>query len=257
MQYITIFNNAITVISLFVNLTFVIPLILKIYTYFTDKKYVKRVLGFNRDSVKVSHGVFHLTTDIGIANSFITYASLDSVDNIIRLLNIVGQEFDLMGKGMYSKNEINIGGFMVNKKVNAYFSKHFLNFKYQTDMKYKSAYESYPIDTRIVGYSCDKFGLIINNKIFLEIKYGYTDYAFLIKMVNSDFKDDDAKTVHIMFGASDKATYKATEYLLTHYKQIYKKFGNDHYFFAIEINLVDESINYSQGIIDFTDEMFS
>lgn len=45
--------------------------------------------------------------------------------------------------------------------------------------------------------------------------------------------------------------------LLTHYKQIYKKFGNDHYFFAIEINLVDESINYSQGIIDFTDEMFS
>lgn len=239
-----------------VNIPFVIALILKIYSYFTNKKYIKKVLGFNKEPIKISHGIFHLTTDIGITNNFITYASLDSVNNIIKLLDITGQKFDLIGKGLHSKNEINIGGFMVNKKVNSYFSKHFPEFKYQTDIKYKSAYGSYPIDTKILKYSCNRFGFIVGNE-FLEIKYGYTDYVFFIKMISSDFKDDDAKTVHIIFGAGDKGTYIATEYLLMNYKEIYKNFKDNHYFFALEVNLVDESVNTSKGIKNLTKEMFN
>ena len=76
-------------------------------------------------------------------------------------------------------------------------------------------------------------------------------------MVESDFKDDNNKVVHILFGAGDRATYIASQYLSTHYKQIYHTFRNEHYFFAIEVNLVDESVNHSKGIIDLTNEMFT
>ncbi len=256
MGHITIFNNIITFVSFFVNVAFIFPLIIKIYTYITDKRYAKKVLGFDSDPVQISHGTFCLTTDIGITNNFITYASLASVNNIINLLNISGQQFELMEKGCYIKNEINIGGFMVNKKVNSYFSKYFSGFRYITDVKYKDKYEHYPIDTGFVEYSSEIFGFCINDEMFLEVKYGFTDYAFLIKMVEADFKDDNSRTVHILFGAGDKATYIASEYLRTHYKQIFYKFGKGHYFLAIEVNLIDESINHSKGIIDLTDEMF-
>lgn len=182
---------------------------------------------------------------------------MGSINNIINLLGKAGKKFDLMGKEFNYKNEINIGGFMVNKKVNAYFSKYFLDFKYVTDINYKEKYDSYTLDTRIVDYSYDKFGFYINNQKFLEIKYGYVDYAFCIKMVESDFKSDNKKAVHILFGAGDKATYIASEYLLTNYKSIYEKFGDKHYFFALEVNLVDESVNGARGIIDLTNDMFN
>lgn len=206
--------------------------------------------------MQITHGLFYLETDMGIKNNFITYASLGSIDNIIRLLKKVGNEFDLLGKEINYANEINIGGFMVNKRVNAYFSKYFLNFRYVTDINYKEQYDSYKLDTEIVDYSCDKFGFNINNKEFLEVKYGYKDYAFCIKMLESDFKNDNKKAVHILFGAGDKATYIASEYLLINYKKIYEEFGNKHYFFALEVNLVDESVNSARGIIDLTRHMF-
>ncbi len=261
MEHIIIFNNITTYISFFVNIAFLIPLTRKIFIYFTDKRYIKKVLGFNNEAVQITHGVFHLETDIGIKNDFITYSSLKSVDNVIGLLAQAGKEFDLLEKELNYKNEINIGGFMVNKKVNAYFSKYFPNFKYVTDISYKEKYESYLLDTRIVEYSCDKFGFNINNQKFLEIKYGYKDYAFLIKLVELDFRNESKKAVHILFGAGDKATYLATEYLRFNYKELYKeihkKYDDNHYFFALEVNLVDESINSAKKIIDLTPYMFN
>ncbi len=256
MKYISIFNDITPYISFAVNIAFLIPLAIKIYLYFTDKKYLKRVLGFSNNLVQITHGVFHLETDIGIKNDFITYASLGSVDNMISLLEQAGNVFDLMGKEINYDNEINIGGFMVNKRVNAYFSKYFSNFKYVTDINYKEKYDFYKLNTGIVDYSYDKFGFDINNQEFLEVKYGYIDYAFCIKMVESDFKNDNKKAVHILFGAGDKATYIASEYLLINYKKIYEKFGKKHYFFAPEVNLVDESVNGARGIIDLTHHMF-
>lgn len=90
----------------------------------------------------------------------------------------------------------------------------------------------------------------------MEVEYGFKDYAFFIKMVDSDFKNEDNKTVHIIFGASDRATYIASQYFLTHCKKIYEKFKGNHYFIAVEVNLVDNSINHSRGIIDLTEDMF-
>ena len=90
----------------------------------------------------------------------------------------------------------------------------------------------------------------------METKHEKTDYAFLIKLTPDDFKNECKKTVHILFGGRAISTVKATEYLKTQYKEIYRRYKNNHYFFAIEINLIDTSFNHQKGIIDLTNDMF-
>ncbi|MBQ4523341.1 MAG: hypothetical protein IJA10_10385 [Lachnospiraceae bacterium] len=255
MEKINIFNDVITIISFIMNLTLLLSVAVKIYVYFSKKRYVKKVLGFTKDTVQISNSTFHLITDTKSSNDFITYSSLKSINNVINLLNIIEKKFDLLNKTTETKNEINIGGFITNKKVNAYFTKYFPHFKFIINDKYKEVYDNYSIDKRIIEYSSKTYGFkIVDN--FLETDSQLTDYAFLIKLTNSDFKNNKKKTVHILFGGGDIGTVKATEYLLTHYKEIYKKYKNNHYFFAIKVNRVDESIDYSKGIIDLTDKMF-
>lgn len=213
-------------------------------------------MGFSNEKVQIKNSTFCLQEPIGVYNNFITYSSLQSINNVINLLNIVNQEFNLIDNGQENRNEINIGGFMTNKSVNAYFIKYFKSFKYVTNIKYKNAYDQYPINKQIIEYTSEKFGFKIDNELFLEAGSKISDYAFLIKLTKSDFKDDNEKTVHIIFGGSDIGTVKASEYLYTHCKQIYRKYKKNHYFFAIEINRTDESVNYTKGIIDLTNVMF-
>lgn len=178
------------------------------------------------------------------------------MNNVINLLNIIGQKFYLVEKPIDAKNEINIGGFSANKKVNAYFVKYFSNFKFIETKAKEEAYKKHGVDMRMFEFNLKgKKGFRIDD-IFLETTSRISDYAFLIKLVKEDFKNDNEKTVHIVFGGGDIGTIKATEYLLTHYKQIYEKFGENHYFFALEVNRIDNSINYSKGIIDLTEKMF-
>lgn len=257
MENINIFNNIITITSFILNIFFIVPLVTKLYDYFSNKIYVKRVLNLSKEPVQISHSTFELITNIDHLNTFITFESLRSVNNIINLLNLINHEYDLIGREISSKDEINIGGFMTNKKVNVYFARHFKNFKFIANIRYKSEHAGYQIDKSMVEYSTEKFGFEINNDIFLETNREINDYAFIIKLTNSDFKDDNDRCVHILFGGGNIGTIKATEYLLTHCKQIYKKYKNNHYFFAIEVNRIDESINYSKGIIDLTDVMFT
>ena len=257
MSYLNYFNNVITIISFIVNIMFVVPAMVKIYIYFTKKRYVKKVLGYGNEAVQISHCTFLLETYTHSQNNFITYASVIAMNNVINLFNIINQKFYLVENPIDVKNEINIGGFTANKKVNAYFIKYFSNFKYIDSIKKKAAYEKHPVDQRIFEFSIDdKRGFKIDDDYFLDTTGKISDYAFLIKLVKSDFKNDNEKTVHILFGGGDIGTIKATEFLLTHYKQIYEVFGEKHYFFALEINRVDNSINYSKGIIDLTDRMF-
>lgn len=256
MNNIIIFNNIITIVSFIVNISFIIPFAIKIYDYFTNKRYVKKILGFNNSAVQISHATFNIEIEKGHRHDYITCEALESVENIVDLLHIINQKFYLIENNSKYNDEINIGGFLANKKVNAYFVKFFDNFKFITNCSSKNRYDKYPIDQRMIKYSSDKTGFIINDDIFLETNKN-TDYAFLIKLVKTDFKNDNEKTVHIIFGGGNIGTVKASEYLLTHYKQIYKKYNRKHYFFAIEVNKIDESINYSRGIIDLTDVMFS
>lgn len=255
MNNIIIFNNIITIISFIVNFAFIIPFLISLYNYISKKRYIKKILEFNNDITHITHSTFYFSNGTGHEHEYITYESLEGINNIIKLLHAINKKFDLTETINNSHNEINIGGFVSNRKVNSYFTKHFNNFKFIANIDRKNRYSKYPINHELIEYSDMKTGFLIENNIFFKIDEK-TDYAFVIKMKKSDFKDDISKTVHIVFGGGNIGTVKATEYLSMYYKQIYKKFKNNHYFFALEINRIDNTINFSKGIIDLTDIMF-
>lgn len=258
MKYIFFFNNFSTIISFIIYLILAVPYIFKGYNYFTKKRYIKKVLGFKKETVQLTHATYYLSTSPGTFDNFIPCAALDAANNIIYLLNEIKQKYELIDLKKDIKHEINIGGFMTNKHVNAYFSKYFKEFKYFVNIKHKEEFDSFPIDKNIVKYSSDKYGFKLNDEIFLETSSKISDYAFLIKLTKDDFKDDNQRIVHILFGGTALGTLKATEFLLTHSKKIYERYGSNHYFFALKINQIDNSIDFSKenGINDYTSIMF-
>lgn len=259
MNTINYFNNIIVIISFILNVPFIISLIIKLYNYLTQKRYIKKVLNLSKSPVQISHSTFSLKTESENANTFITIQSLQSISNIIVLLNKINQKFDLVGTTVDTRDEINIGGVLTNRRVNTYFVQYFPNFKLYVNEKYQKEHETYQIDNRMVVYSNNKFGFQIGNDFFETSSHKY-DYAFLIRLTSSDFKDDNNKCVHIIFGSTALGTIKATEYLLTHCKQIYKNVENrknKHYFMIIKINIIDGSFDYSRGLMDFTNKMFT
>lgn len=258
MNYLIVFNNFMVFISFVVNILFLIPFIYSIYKYFTQKRYIKKVLDYNKNEpVQIYQSTYTFSSVEGYIYDYITYNSLECMDNILSVFNIINQKFSFTTQIDNACNEICIGGFLPNKRVNSYFVKYFNNFKFYADEKFKEPYEKCPINTQIIIYSKNKFGFKINENIFLETKHNKIDYAFLIKLTPDDFNNECKKTVHILFGGRAISTVKATEYLRTQYKEIYKKYKSNHYFFAIEINLIDNSFNHKKGIIDLTKEMFS
>ena len=96
MENINIFNNIITILSFVVNLAFIIPFALKIYNYFTKKTYIKKVLGYKKDSVQISNSTFTLKAQTGLTNTFIKYSAVQATNNIINLFNIIEQSFYLV-----------------------------------------------------------------------------------------------------------------------------------------------------------------
>lgn len=258
MNYVIFFNNIMVLLSFVVNIFFLVPLICNVYKYFTQRRFIKKVLDYNKNKpVQIYQSTYTYNTIEGYTYDYITYNSLECMDNILNIFNIISQKFLFTTQEDSANNEICIGGFLQNKRVNSYFIKYFSNFKYYVNEEFKKPYEEYPINTQIIIYSKNKTGFMINKNIFLETKADKIDYAFLIKLTSDDFNNECKKTVHILFGGRSIGTIKATEYLRTHYKEIYKKYKNNHYFFAIEINLIDNSFNHKKGIIDLTKDMFS
>lgn len=258
MKYMIFFNNTMVLLSFIVNIFFLVPFIYNIYKYFTQRRYIKKVLNYDKNrAVQIYQSTYTFNTVEGYTYDYITYESLECMDNILNIFNIIDQKFSFTTQDDSANNEICIGGFLPNKRVNSYFIKYFSNFKFYVNEKFREPYEKCPIDTKIIIYSKNKTGFKINENIFLETKTDKIDYAFLIKLTSDDFNNECKKTVHILFGERSIGTIKATEYLMTHYKEIYKKYRNNHYFFAIEINLIDNSFNHKRGIIDLTQDMFS
>ena len=256
MNYLIVFNNFMVFLSFIVNILFLIPFILGIYKYFTQKRYIKKVLSYNNESVQIYQSTYTFNTVEGFIYDYVNYNSLECMDHILSVFDVIGQSFSFTTHIDNASNEICIGGFLANRRVNAYFIKYFSNFKFYVDEKLKNNYEKYPINTQMFVYSKSKTGFKINDTLFLETKQNKTDYAFLVKLTPNDFKNECIKTVHILFGGRAISTVKATEYLKTQYKEIYRKYKSDHYFFAIEINLIDNSFNHQKGIIDLKNIMF-
>lgn len=257
MNTVSTFNNLITILSFLANIMFIIPFIVKVYQYFTNKKYIRKVLGYNAEPVEISYCRYQINTNIHVCNEFVNYSSVIATNNIIKVLNSVNQKYTLVQSNQDVRNELNLGGFIANKKVNVYFTKYFPKFKYMVDINKKDIYQQYPVDKRVYEFSTDgRNGFQIGENEFLDTTDEISDYAFLIKLTKDDFKDGNEKVVHILFGGCDIGTIMATEFLQKHSKEIYKNYGKGHYFFALEINRVDNSINYSKGIIDLTAKMF-
>lgn len=256
MAHIICFNNFITILSFLLNLLLIVSGVARGYMYFTKKRYVKGVLGYDNTPVQVSQSIFEIEGGSGIKKNYVTHGFLIAMNNIVNLFNVINQKFYFAEGQEDAKNEVNIGGFYANKRVNAYFKKYFPQFKYLDKKEKEEAYRQHYMDIEMFEFTNDGTkGFKVGN-IFLETTYKKSDYAFLIKLVKADFNNDNEKTVHILFGGDEIGTIKATEYLLTHYKQIYELYGENHYFFALEISGIDNSINYSKGIIDLTDRMF-
>lgn len=140
-----------------------------------------------------------------------------SINNIINLLHICDYKFNLLGNDYDAKNEIHIGGFVANKRVASYFVQHFPNFKYNANIEREKLYKKFPGNKKIIEYTEFETGFNINNSIFLKTD-SQVDYAFLIKLIKSDFKDNNGKIVHILFGGENMGTAKSTEYFLKNNK---------------------------------------
>ena len=162
-------------------------------------------------------------------------------------------------------DEILFEGPAANPKVDFYIRTYFKNVKYYVNLdeffnpekkteKYTRQYQNRIKKMSYIEDTKDYYGFSVGNKK-LEMKSGETDYAILIKMVPSDFRAvDKGKTVHILFGWSLAGSRKSVEYFLKHYKKIYKRFKNNHYFIAVEINKNDnEYIN--EEYIDLTNKI--
>lgn len=242
MKYINFLNNNITVISLFLNLIVIIDLIKKALDFVFKKYYIKKVLGYNNEFVNISC--------YDEKNNFLSYHDIEAVNNIITMFFEINQKFTFTRIDKDVDNEMCIGGFLVNRKINTYFVKYFEDFKYLMLPNLKERYGDNPF----IEYNPDENGYKVRD-IVLSCDSS-TDYAFLIKLTKEDLQSAK-KVIHIIHGSYEVGLIRASEYLVTHYKEIYKEYKNRHYFFALEINRFDGSINHSKGRIDFTDKMFN
>lgn len=254
MNNLEFFNDIVVLISFIVNLYFLLPLIYRIYNYFAKKRNILKILSYNNDPIQIYEPMRELKTVDEKDRYYISCDSLKSIHNLISIFSLVNKKFIFINQDDNARNEICIGSFLNNKRTNSYFFKYFHNFTYYVNIEYKEEYSKYPMNTTMIVYCKEKTGFRIGNGNFYETINGQIDFAFLIKLTPMDLNTN--KVVHILFGEKANTTFKATEYLKTHHKEIYQKYKNNHYFFAVEINLIDNSFNLKKGIIDFTDEMF-
>lgn len=248
-------NFVITFISVSINIFIGFMWLKHKFDYLFNTRYLKKLLAYTDEPVQIYQAVNDYISVEGFHSKIISIDSIEGLYNIINMLSLVGKEYKFVNQNDTCKNEICIGGFLYNKRVNSYFLNHFGNFKYYINTKYKDYYEKTTSNSPILKYTNHKFGFYIDETLFLEIIPDKKDYIFVIKLTPDDFKMGE-KTVHILFGGRLISTLKATEYLYSQYKNIYKKFKNKHYFFAVEFNLVDNSFNHQKGIIDLTEKMF-
>lgn len=224
------------------------------FNYFTKMRYIKNVLGFKKGMVNIFLSIRTLQSDEEVEKDFVTSNVIHSFGKITQMLGNVNFNFKLpTERDLTVKNEINIGGFVTNSNVKIYFNEHFKDFKYIVDNS-RIEKERYKKCGQIVVPSIEYTGFKAN-EIILKTDQQHT-YAFVIKMIHSDFPCTDKNTVHIFFGEDSVATLNAVNYFTSHYKEIYKRFKKNHYFFALYINRKSKSVDTSRDIIDLTDEMF-
>ena len=98
MNSINTFNDIIVILSFIVNLFFAFPLLYKIYKYFTQKKYIKKILVFNNEPIQIYQTMRELKTIDENKRFYLSYDSLKSLHNIMCIIDIADKKFALVNR---------------------------------------------------------------------------------------------------------------------------------------------------------------
>lgn len=127
------------------------------------------MLAYTDEPVQIYQAINDYISVEGFQTKIIAIDSIEGLYNITNMLSIIGKKYKFVNHNETSKNEICVGGFLYNKRVNSYFLNHFGNFKYFIDVKYKDYYEKATSNSPILKYTNHKFGFYIDETLFLEV----------------------------------------------------------------------------------------
>ena len=256
-------NFVITSISVSINIFIGFMWLKHKFDYLFNTRYLKKLLGFKNEEVVITQSVFEPSMISGITHNMITYESALGLVNVTTMLKTCNYKYRIYEESSGKSDEFNIGGPTCNKKVNVYMVTFFPNFKFVTPLADRQKYDKYPINKHFIEYSQNDTAFKIYKKHSGDVVYNfkidskYNDIIFLIKLTSQDFGGNFEKTVFITFGGFNKGSLYSSHFLKIYYKKLYKDFQNNHFFIAIPFNNIDNSFDWSKGIIDLTSIMFN
>lgn len=163
-------------------------------------------------------------------------------------------------------DEIIVGNPLINSRANVYMSTYFQNLQFAMESEERKKYDGiFPTNDRMISsrFYMDDMGDIgfdvwysPNEFWCLRADKKEKNYIFLFKLTPEDFNNGFNKTVHLIFGGIGINDAFAVEFLIRHFKKIYKLFKASHYAIAIEVNIIDKTFDWSKEIVDLTPYMF-
>lgn len=221
-----------------------------------QKHMITKILSLNTEKCNISAGICEATW-FESKNEMTLLSDVRQCQKVMKFLSGVNVNCQLYGENN-NNDEILIGGPASNLRTNFYLSTSFPDFKIHLKKslyKYNKYFQK-RIESKVFVYDNEFYGVMCKDKK-LEFIPEIKDYAFIIKLTHEDFPLLSAhKTVHMFFGNSIIATDKAIDFFIKHYKKIYKKFRDRHYFIGIEIDKKLNDFIVSKSYIDLTDKMF-
>lgn len=211
----TLINNTnfiITAISITINIFIGIIWIKNTISYFLNTRYLKKLLGFKNEEIVVTQAIFEPSMISGITHNMITYECAISLVNITTILKMCNFKYRIYEEPSVQYDEINIDGPTCNKKVNAYITTLFPNFKFVTPLSEQNKFNEYPINKQFIEYSQNEMGFKIyddSGKIlhYFEIDSRYKDIIFIIKLTSQDFNYKFKKMYLLCLQATIKEVY--------------------------------------------------
>lgn len=243
-----------TIIGGISTIAIIVELNIKLYTFFTQKRYIKTVLNFNKKSCLVSQATYPDT--ITSSEKVVTFTSMQSFQMINEMLYKVNYVINPYIDNFEGNNIIHIGGPAANIHVNALFVERKFDFYFCTSRKNEISHQKLNLNQSCLEYSDDNtiYFKIGNEKLIIE--KNVRDYGIIIR-IPYDRNVGREYSTHIIFGCWANGTLKAVEFFTKNHKIIAKKYKRSKYCFAVPINLIDNTIVISNNsIIDLTNQFF-
>ena len=238
--------------------------LMRFFTWATDKRYLHAILSSRNKQFLVTQALFGpgmIASSFTLDYILLTENSVIALHKVTKTLEKNKIRYDLFNTSTQYYDEIHLGGPISNIHTNAYIEQFFPDFHFCDYLAKQENHENYyKIHKSIIEYSDNFHGFIINKVInnqpqrILFPTDKESDYMFLIKLTSEDL--GCSKTVHLVFGGSDVGSLVAADFFARHYKKIYSKQKDKHYFLAIPVHRTNQSAAISM-IQDLTEVMFS